>query len=83
MTMVAQKFKILSKRKVRGSALATLSKTKQGFTVSLRREEGKCVWGMGYAIFVNFCSCLLFLCLLLIYFFQLDMVFSIAFILRN
>ena len=33
MTMVAQKFKILSKRAVCGSALVTLSDTKQGFIV--------------------------------------------------
>ena len=32
-TMVAQKLKILSKRTIRGSALVTLSDTKQGFTV--------------------------------------------------
>ena len=38
---------------------------------------------MGYATFVNFCTWLLYLCLLLIYFFQLDLSFSIAFILRN
>ena len=37
MTIVAQKFKILSKRTVRGSALVTFSDTKQGFTV----QEGK------------------------------------------
>ena len=33
MTMTAQKFKIFSKRTVRGSALVTFSDTKQGFTV--------------------------------------------------
>ena len=33
MTIVAQKFKILSTRTVRGSALVTLSDKKQGFTV--------------------------------------------------
>ena len=59
---VAQKFKILSKRTVRGSALITLSDTKQGFIVP---RENKGVWRMGYATFVNFCTCLLYLCLLL------------------
>ena len=51
--------------------------------VSLCREESKGVWRMGYATFVKFCTCLLCLCLLQIYFFQLDMTSSIAFILRN
>ena len=50
---------------------------------SLCREESKGVWRMGYATFVYFCTCLLYLCLLLIYFFQLNMIFSIAFVLRN
>ena len=50
---------------------------------SLCQEESKGVWRMGCATFVNFCTCLLYLCLLLIYFFQLDMVLSIAFVLRN
>ena len=39
------------------------------------REECKGVWRMGYATLVFFCTCLLCLCLLLTYFFQLDMVF--------
>ena len=46
MTMVAQKFKILSKRTVRGSALVTLSDTKQGFTLPNGKqkcmEDGLC-----------------------------------------
>ena len=45
MTMVAQKIKILSKRTVRGSALVTLSVTKQGFTVQGKQrctENGLC-----------------------------------------
>ena len=50
--MVAQKFKILSERTVCGSALVTLSDTKQGFIVP--REKGKGVWRLGYATFVNF-----------------------------
>ena len=37
--MVAQKFKILSKRTVRGSALVTISDTKQGFTVPRRKQR--------------------------------------------
>ena len=37
--MVAQKFKILSKRTVRGSAEATLSDTKQGFTVPKGKQR--------------------------------------------
>ena len=47
--MVARKFKILSKRTVRGSALVTLSDTKRGFTVP--RGEQRC---METATFVNF-----------------------------
>ena len=38
---------------------------------------------MSYATFVNFCNCLMPLCLLIIYFFQLDLIFSIEFILKN
>ena len=38
MTMVAQKFKILSKRTVCGSALVTLSDTKQGFMVPREKQ---------------------------------------------
>ena len=41
MTMVAQNFKISSKRTVRGSSLVTLSDTKQGFTVS--RGKQRCI----------------------------------------
>ena len=37
--MVAQKFKILSKRTVRGSALFTISDTKQGFTVPRGKQR--------------------------------------------
>ena len=46
MTMVAQKFKIMlekEKRAVLGSALVTLSDTKQGFTVDVPREKQKCM----------------------------------------
>ena len=39
MTMVARNFKILSKRTVRGSALITISDTKQGFTVPRGKER--------------------------------------------
>ena len=78
--MVAQKFKILSKRTVRGSALTTLSDTKQGFTVP---KGNKGVRRMGFATFVNFCTCFLYLSLLIIYLFQLDIIFSIAFILTS
>ena len=39
MTMVAQKFKILSKRTVCGSALVTLSDTKQGFIVPREKQR--------------------------------------------
>ena len=59
--MVAQNIKILSKRTVRGSPLVTPSDTKQGFTC---REESEGVGRMGYATFVNFCTCLFYLCLL-------------------
>ena len=41
MTMVAQKFKILSERTVCGSALVTFSDTKQGFIVP--REKQRCM----------------------------------------
>ena len=37
--MVAQKFKILSKQTVRGSALFTLLDTKQGFTVPKGKQR--------------------------------------------
>ena len=78
--MVAQKFKILSKRTVRGFALVTLSDTKQVFSVP--RGKQRCMEN-GLCNICNFCTCLLYLCLLLTYFFQLDMIFSIAFILRK
>ena len=80
MTMVAQKFKILSKRTVCATALVTLYDIKQGFP----RPRGKqrCM-EKGLCNICKFCTCLLCLCLLLIYFFQLDMIFSIAFVLRN
>ena len=39
MTVVAHKLKILSKRTVRGSALVTLSDTKQSFTVPRRKQK--------------------------------------------
>ena len=49
MTSIAQKFKILSvkeKQTVRGSALDTISDTKQGFIVPRGKKN---VWRMGYA----------------------------------
>ena len=54
--MVAQKFRVLLEREklsVRGSAIDTLSDTKQR---SPCREESKCEWRLGYATFefVNF-----------------------------
>ena len=70
--MVAQKFKILSKRTVRGSALNNLSDTKQGFNMPRRKQ--KCMEN-GQCNICKFCTCLLYLCLLLNYFFQLDMIF--------
>ena len=53
--MVAQKFKILSKLTVRGSALVTLSVTKQGFTVPRRKQ--RCMENGLYNI-CKFCTCL-------------------------
>ena len=41
MTVVAQKFKILSERVVRGSAVVTLSDAKQGFTVPRGKQRCK------------------------------------------
>ncbi len=70
--MVAQKFKILSKRTVCGSALVTLSDTKQGFHVP-REKQG--IMENGLCYLCKFRTCLLYLCLLLILFFQLDMIF--------
>ena len=61
--MVAQKFKMLSKRTVHGSAIVTLSDTRQDFTVP--REKQKCM-EKGLCNTCNFCTCLLYLCLLLI-----------------
>ena len=81
MTMVARKFKILLQGTVRGSALVTLSDTKQGFTVPRGRQ--RCIeYGLG-----NICK---FLYVFIVFVFttdlilsQLDMIFSIAFMLRN
>ena len=72
MTKVAQKFKISSKQTVFGSALVTLSDTKQGFTVP--RGKRRCMEN-GLCSICKFCTCLLYLCLLLIYFLQLVMIF--------
>ena len=58
-----QKFKILSKGTVCGSALVTSSDTKQGFTVP--REKRRCMEN-GLCNICNICKCLLYLCLLLI-----------------
>ena len=78
--MVAQKFKILSKRTVPRSVLVTLSDKKQDFTVP--RGKQRCMEN-GPCNICKFCTCLLSLCLLLNYLFQLDMIFSTSFILRN
>ena len=51
--------------------LVTLSDTKQGFTVS--RGKQKCM-GNELCNICNFCTCLMYLCLLLIQFLQLDMI---------
>ena len=56
MTMVAQKFKILSKRTVHGSALVTLSDTKQGFIVP--REKQRCL-EIGLCNIRKLCTCLI------------------------
>ena len=61
--MVAQKFMILSKWTVSGSVLTTFSDTKQGFIVP--REKQRCMEN-GLCNTCNFCTCLLYLCLLLI-----------------
>ena len=58
-----QKFNILSKRTVRGSPPVTLSVTKQGFTVP--RGKQRCTEN-GLCNICDFCTCLLYLCLLLI-----------------
>ena len=57
------KFKILSKRTVRGSALVTLSDTKQGFTVP--RGKQRCT-ETGLCNICKLCTYLLYLSLLLI-----------------
>ena len=58
MKMIAQKFKILSKRTVRGSALVALSDTKQGFTVPRGKqrctENGLCNFCKFLYVFVVF-----------------------------
>ena len=84
MTLVAQNVKILlekEKRTVSGSALVTLSDTKQGYAVPRGRqrclEYGQC--NINNCIF---CSCLFYLSLLRTQFFQPDMILSTAFSLR-
>ena len=66
--MVAQNFKILlekEKRTVHGSALVTLSDTKQGYTEP--RGKQSCMAKVLCNILIReFCTCLLSLCLLLI-----------------
>ena len=62
MTMVVQKFKILSKRTVHGSALVILSDTRQGFTVP--RGKQRCMEN-GLCNICKVCTCLMYLCLLL------------------
>ena len=58
MTIVAQKFKILSKRTVRGSALVTLPDTKQGVSVARGKqsctENGLCNICMFLYVFIVF-----------------------------
>ena len=65
--MVAQKFKILSKRTIPGSALVTLSDTKQGFTVPKGKqrcmENGIC----------NICK---FLYVFIVFVFTTDLILS-------
>ena len=70
--MVGQKIKILSKRTVHGSNLVTFFDTKQDFT--LPRGKQRCM-ETGLCNICKFCTCLLSLCLLLIQFLQLDMIF--------
>ena len=72
MTRVARKFKILSKRTVRGSAIVTFSGTKQSFTVPRGKQRSM---ENGLCKICKFCTCLFCLCLQLIYLFQLDMIF--------
>ena len=54
MTMVAQNFKILSERTVHGSALVTLSDTKQGFIVPREKRKAKVYgeWAMLHLYFL-------------------------------
>ena len=81
--MVPQNFKILLEKETgtfRESSLDSLSDTKQSFTVP--RGKQRCM-EKGLCNICIFCTCLLCLCSLLIEFFQLDMIFSIAFIFRN
>ena len=61
--MVAQKFKILSKRTVCGFVLVNLSDTKQDFTVP--RGKQRCMEN-GLCNICKFLYALLYLCLLLI-----------------
>ena len=56
-------FKILSKRTVCGTAIVTFSDTNQGFIVP--REKQRCM-EKGLCNICKFCTCLLYLCLLLI-----------------
>ena len=56
--MVAQKFKILSKRTVCGTSLVTFSDTQQGFTVP--RGKQMCMEN-GLCNLCKFCTCSLYL----------------------
>ena len=67
------KFQDLVKTAVCGSVLTTLSDTKQGFIVP--RGQQRCTEN-GLCSNSKLCTCLLYLCLLLIFFFHLDMIFS-------
>ena len=85
MTMIAQKFKILLEKEKgtgRGSALVNLSDTKQDFTVP--RGKQSCLEnGLCNPHVLKICTLFLYLCLLLIDSFQLDMILSIAFSLET
>ena len=80
MTTVAQNFKILSKGTVRGSALVTLSDTKQAFTVP--RGKQRCMEN-------GLCNICKFLYVFIVSVFTLNLILStridffIAFILGN
>ena len=80
MTLVAEKFKILSKRTVRGSALVTFFDIKQGFIVP--RGKQRCM-EKGLR---NICK---FLYVFIVFVFNANLIpstrhdFFIAFILRN